>query len=226
MKAQHYPKAQCTAGNGAVTITGFRSQRRQLQRPIEENSFKGLIPTLPPPSLHSTLPSHPPARPGLPEQMDTRSKPMAIHDVTQGGIWGCCLGGKNVKRIWERGEGRTREPLFRWNSCRPGTSIGGRMDIGMPWQRSRWVWAPLGLHFSFILVWIKELYCWAHKKACGSMSCRPVCFGSSQDAQAHASQCQRVFRLSFQLSPSLAFSIATTFANKIQLLFEDVASLD
>ena len=59
------------------------------------------------------------------------------------------------------------------------------------------------------------------------MSCRPVCFGSIQDAQAHASQWERVFRHSFQLLPSLAFSVATTFCKQDpSLLFEDVASLD
>lgn len=87
--------------------------------------------------------------------MGYQKQPMAICDVTQGGIWGCCLGGKKCQKNMGGGRAGQGSTFLGEISAQPGISIGGRMDTGTPWQRSRWVWAPLGLHFSFILVWIK-----------------------------------------------------------------------
>lgn len=166
MKAQLISKSTVhRRQTGATrTISGFRSQRWQLQRLIE-NSFKGPIPTPPPPSLHSTLASHlalEERRPGLQEQMGYQRQPMALRDVTKGGIWGGCLGGKNMSKEYGRGWGQDEGECFRWNQPRPrledGLPLGGRGHAGS------------GLRPAYIsfLFWcgLRELCIhWAHKKS-------------------------------------------------------------
>lgn len=113
------PKHSAPPATGAArTITGFRSQRRQLQRPIEENSFKGPIPTPPPPSLHSTLPSHFALAEARPAGTD------GIPEATHGYLrchprrhLGMLFGWQKMSKEYGRGKGGTREHFFRWNLC-------------------------------------------------------------------------------------------------------------
>lgn len=108
------PKHSAPPATGAArTITGFRSQRRQLQRPIEENSFKGPIPTPPPPSLHSTLPSHLALAEARPAGTD------GIPEATHGYLrchprrhLGMLFGWQKMSKEYGRGEGRDEGALF------------------------------------------------------------------------------------------------------------------
>ena len=90
---------------------------------------------------------------------------MAICDVTQGGIWGCCLGGKKCQKNMGGGAGQGSTFLGEI-SARPGTSVGGGWSRG-PCGRGH---AGSGLLSAYIsvLFWcgLRELYiCWAHKKS-------------------------------------------------------------
>ena len=86
--------------------------------------------------------------------MGYQKQPMAICDVTQGGIWGCCLGGtKCQKNMGGGGVGQGSIFEVQSSMARELSKVGGWTVTR--WKRSRWVRAPVGLHFSFILVWIK-----------------------------------------------------------------------
>lgn len=196
------PKHSAPRATGAArTITGFRSQRWQLQRPIE-NSFKGPIPTPPPPSLHSTLPSHLALAEAGPAGTD------GIPEATHGYLW--CHPRRHLGLLsgWHKmseecgGGGVGQGSIFLVKSSMAREL--SRLEDGQ-WRGGRGH-AGSGLLSAYIsvLFWcgLRDLYiCWAHKQSMWLHILSALLLWIYPGRQARASLWETVFRH----SPSLAF---------------------